>query len=236
MLDAAKVKILAAEFGARACGVASADRFEDAPAGFRPVDIQPACRSVVVFLKEMPEEILLLDHPIPYTHAAYQIYGELDRLGMGLCRALEAEGMRAVPVPADTPYLHWEEDRRHGMGILSLRHAAVRAGLGVMGRNNLVIHERFGNRVYLGAVLVDALLQADPVIEREACPPRCRVCLEACPVGALDGTTVDQALCRKHSFFKTPRGFDLYACNLCRRRCPLRSGSASFPARGASSS
>jgi len=224
MLDAAAVKRVAKELGAQACGIASVDRFEEAPAGFRPRDIHPACQSVVVFLKAMPQEVILLDNPIPYTHAAYQLYGELDRLGMELCRVLEAEGLRGVPVPTDTPYLHWEAERSHGMGILSLRHAAVQAGLGVLGRNTLVIHERFGNMVYLGAVLTDALLQADPRVEEEVCPPGCRVCLDSCPVAALDGTTVDQARCRRQSFFKTPRGFDLYACNLCRRNCPLRLG------------
>lgn len=224
MLDAAVVKGIAKELGVRECGIAGLDRFEGAPSGFHPRDIYPACRAVVVFLKEMPGESILLDNPIPYTHAAYQLYGELDRLGMDLCRALEAKGAHAVPVPTDTPYLHWEAERSHGMGILSLRHAAVRAGLGVLGRNTLVINERYGNMVYIGAVLTDAPLKADPLIQGEACPAGCSVCLDGCPVGALDGTTVNQSLCRKQSFFKTPRGFDLYACNLCRRRCPLRLG------------
>lgn len=224
MLDAATVKAIAKDLGARECGIASVDRFEGAPSGFRPRDCYPACRSVVVFLKEMPEEIILQDHPIPYTHAAYQIYAELDRVGMALARAVEAQGAHAVPVPTDTPYLHWEEERQHGMGILSLRHAAVRAGLGVLGRNTLVINERYGNLGYFGAVLTNAELEADAMSAEAACPSGCRVCLDSCPVGALDGTTVNQALCRKHSFFKTPRGFDLYACNLCRRRCPLRLG------------
>ena len=224
MLTAAEVKAIAIQLGARECGIAPVERFQEAPAGFRPRDIYPACQSVVVFLKEMPEEAILLDNPIPYTHAAYQLYGELDRLGMDLCRRLEAAGLHAVPVPTDTPYLHWEPERSHGMGILSLRHAAVRAGLGVLGRNTLVIHERFGNMVYVGAILTNAALQPDPMIEEEACPPGCSVCLDSCPAGALDGTTVNQALCRKQSFFKTPRGFDLYACNLCRRNCPLRLG------------
>jgi epoxyqueuosine reductase len=224
VLDASAVKAIALRLGARACGIASADRFEAAPEGFRPGDIYPACRSVVVFLKELPEAVILLDNPIPYTHAAYQLYGELDRLGMELCRALEAAGLHGVPVPTDTPYLHWEPERSHGMGILSLRHAAVQAGLGVLGRNTLVINERYGNLVYVGAVLTDGLLQADPEGTEEVCPSGCRVCLDSCPVAALDGTTVNQALCRQQSFFKTPRGFDLYACNLCRRNCPLRLG------------
>jgi epoxyqueuosine reductase len=224
MLDAARVKAIVTTLGAQECGLADPSRFESAPAGFRPRDIYPECRSVVVFLKEMPEAVILQENPIPYTHAAYQIYAELDRLGLELCRRLAMEGARAIPIPTDTPYLHWEPERSHGMGILSLRHAAVRAGLGVLGRNTLLLHERFGNMIYIGAVLTDAVLQADPLIDQEACPPGCSVCLDGCPVGALDGTTVDQARCRKQSFFKTPRGFDLYACNLCRRLCPLRLG------------
>lgn len=224
MLDAAEVKGSVLRMGAKACGIADPDRFEGAPKGFRPTDIYPDCKAVVVFLKEMPEAIILQEHPIPYTHAAYQLYGELDRLGMELCRILEAAGAHAIPVPADTPYLHWEAERSHGMGILSLRHAAVRAGLGVLGRNNLLIHEQYGNLVYLGAVLTDGPLQADPVLQEAVCPEGCRVCLDVCPVAALDGSTVNQALCRAQSFFKTARGFDLYACNLCRRNCPLRLG------------
>jgi len=210
--------------GARACGFAPAERFSGAPEGFRPRDVFPDCRTVVVFLKEMPLGAITAGHPIPYTHAAYQLYGELDRIGMETSRTLEAMGARGVPVPSDTPYLHWEAERSRGMGILSLRHAALLAGLGRLGRNTLLIHPELGNLVYLGAVLTDAVLPGDPLLEGSPCPERCGLCLEVCPAGALDGVTVDQARCRPQSFFRTERGFDLYACNRCRRVCPrLRS-------------
>jgi hypothetical protein len=39
-------------------------------------------------------------------------------------------------------------------------------------------------------------------------------------VGALDGETVDQELCRPRSIQVNERGFTLYACNLCRANCP----------------
>ncbi|HWQ07835.1 MAG TPA: hypothetical protein VN436_01965, partial [Holophaga sp.] len=70
---AADVKDAALQLGARACGIADPGRFSGAPEGFRPTDIYPDCRSVVVFLKEMPPDIILQEHPIPYTHAAYQL-------------------------------------------------------------------------------------------------------------------------------------------------------------------
>lgn len=223
-MEANEVKAQMMRLGARECGIAPVERFAGAPAGFRPTDIFPACRSVLVFLRDIPPIPAQLENPVPYTHAAYQLYGELDRLGMELCRVMEREGIHAVPVPSDTPYLHWEEERRHGMGILSLRHAAVQAGLGFLGRNTLLISPRWGNMVYIGAVLTDADWPGGPVMATSGCPSRCRRCLDGCPVRALDGTTVNQSLCRRHSFFKTPRGFDLYACCRCRAVCPLLTG------------
>ena len=218
------IKEVAFDLGAEECGIAGIERFSSAPEGFRPTDIYSDCRSVVVFLKSMPGEIIQADSPIPYTHAAYLMYSELDRIGIGLCRALETRGARAVPVPSDTPYLHWEQERCHGMGILSLRHAAWLAGLGILGRNTLLIHPKRGNMVYIGAVLLAEELEQDPMIENFQCPPRCSKCLDSCSQHALDGTTVDQSLCRPHSFVKTGRGFDLYRCNQCRRVCPYRTG------------
>jgi len=218
------IKALARELGAEASGIAPAARFRDAPEGFRPTDIWQDCRSVVVFLKRMPGEIILAQSPVPYTHAAYLIYAELDRLGLALCRALEERGLRAVPVPCDTPYLHWEPERSHGRGILSMRHAAWLAGLGILGRNTLLIHPEKGNMVYIGAILLAEELEGDPLLEAFQCPPGCRICLDACTQAALDGTTVDQSRCRPHSFIRTSRGFDLYKCSDCRRMCPLRLG------------
>ncbi|MFX1365947.1 MAG: hypothetical protein ACFE9Y_13605, partial [Promethearchaeota archaeon] len=37
--------------GADLCGIASVDRFKDAPKGFHPIDIFPECKSIIVFLK-----------------------------------------------------------------------------------------------------------------------------------------------------------------------------------------
>ena len=127
-------------------------------------------------------------------------------------------------MPADVPFIVWDAVRKHGQAILSMRHAAFLAGLGFMGRNTLLINPELGNLVYIGAVLTDMELEADPVRTDLVCPPNCRICLEVCPAKALDGTTVNQKLCRKYSYYKNKRGFDIYGCNVCRRKCPLRLG------------
>lgn len=219
-----EVKAMAIKLGADLCGVASVERFEGAPVGHRPQDIYPDCRSVIALAKRIPVGLLYAKSCVPYTHTNRLVNQELDALGIALGLALEDCGMRAVPLPCDDPYEHWEADKQYGMGVLSMRHAGHLAGLGVLGRNTLLKNDRFGNMIKIGAVLVDARLDPDPIATYAGCPPHCRLCLDACPAKALDGTTVDQKLCRSFSSFVHERGFHLTKCNACRRVCPQAQG------------
>ena len=223
-MNAASVKELVLALGADKCGIAPQARFASAPEGFRPTDVYPACQSVIVFLRSMPSGIAAAANPAPYSRSAELTNTALDLLGMELSRRLEASDTHAVPVPSDVPYLRWEPERKHGMGILSMRHAGLMAGLGALGKNTLLMSPELGSMVQIGAVLVDAVLAPDPMLAEPLCPKGCRICLDACAVGALDGVTVNQALCRAHSTAKVGRGFDIYVCNCCRTSCPRRSG------------
>jgi epoxyqueuosine reductase QueG len=229
MVDAAQVKSIATGLGADQCGIARADAFGGAPEGFRPTDIYPRCRSVVVFLNAMPAEIAQAPNPVPYSNTAFLIYAELDRLGLALTRELEAQGVPAVPVPCDNPYLCWDEAASRGMGILSMRHAAQLAGLGRLGRNTLLVNDELGNMGYIGAVLTSAELEPDAPLAGSPCPEACRICQEACPEQALVGQSVIQGRCRKSSIRTVGRGFSIYHCNLCRSRCPLSRGRRAAP-------
>ncbi|HLP73195.1 MAG TPA: hypothetical protein VK155_09850 [Bacteroidales bacterium] len=223
-MTSSEIKSLTISLGAEKCGIASVDRFKDAPAGFHPLDIYGNCNSVIVFLVQMPAEIIMAANPVPYSHTAYLIYSRLDIIGLNLSKAIQNNGNSAIPIPSDVPYLYWDNVNRHGMGILSLRHAAWLAGLGFLGRNNLLINPDLGNMAYAGAVLTDIELEPDTVITELKCPSKCRICLDNCPPKALDGTTVSQKLCRQHSGLHHERGFSIYTCNLCRKMCPLRTG------------
>ena len=98
------------------------------------------------------------------------------------------------------------------------------AGLGVLGRNTLLINQRFGNMIQIGAILSDVELEGDPLAYYETCAPDCDLCMEACPAGALDGITVDQSLCRPVSIVINARGHGLKGCYACRRVCPYALG------------
>jgi epoxyqueuosine reductase QueG len=224
MMNSEELKHIVCDLGAEKCGIASLERFADAPDGFHPRDIYKNCESVVVFLKSMPSAIIASDHPVTYTNAASILYSELDVIGVSLSRILESKGVEAIPIPADTPYMYWDEKRSHGMGILSLRHSAYLAGLGILGKNTLLMNRELGSKVYIGAVLINAVVEADPIADDYKCPRNCTLCLASCPVGSLDGITVNQHLCRKQSIVRAGRAFEIYNCHRCRQICPNLNG------------
>lgn len=223
-MTADEIKSVAIELGADLCGIASAERFSEAPAGFHPCDISPECRSVLVFAKRQPAGSMFSSSCIPYTYINRLVTEEVDRLTLSLSRRLEMAGIPNVPVPSDDPSEYWEPDRSHARGILSLRHAGQLAGLGVLGRNTLLVNDRLGSMIQLGALLLGVEAAQDPIATYQSCKEGCRRCIEACPTSALDGTTVDQQLCRPVSNSRNERGFILKKCWECRRICPNHAG------------
>jgi len=224
MMTANEIKSIALELGADICGIASVDRFSSAPKGFHPNDIYSDCQSVLVFAKNLPADSLFASSCIPYTYINRVITEEVDRLTLTLSRKLEHLAVRNVPVPSDDPSEYWEPDRSYARGILSLRHAGHLAGLGVLGKNTLLINDRFGNMIHIGALLLNLKLAEDPIATYKACKEDCQLCIHSCPQSALDGTTVNQQACRPLSNYKNERGFVLKKCWECRKVCPNRSG------------
>jgi epoxyqueuosine reductase QueG len=183
------------------------------------------CKSVIVVAKRVPPALFQSKSPSPYTMVAeIERMHTVDTLSVELCNWLYDRGVNAMPVPADTPYDYWDAERKRGMGVLSMRHAAQCAGLGRIGKNTLVVNEKYGNLLNFGAVLADTPLQADPMIEKSYCPESCKICLKACPAEALDGVTVDQKKCREHAFHPNARGYDIAWCHTCRSSCPNAAG------------
>jgi len=218
-----KIKQFVLRTGADLCGIADTGRFADSPAGFHPRDIFAECRSVIVFAKRLPRGVARVSPRIVYNHATDVNIADLDHIALETAIELEDMGAQAVPLPSDNPYDYWESDTSTGKGLLSMRHAAVLAGLGSMGKNTLVINRTYGNMLNFGAVLTSFELQPDDLSE-ELCIADCRRCLDACPAKALDGVTANQTLCRPHTYGKNERGFGVVNCNACRTVCPRAFG------------
>lgn len=94
-------------------------------------------------------------------------------------------------IRADLDMQTWPLPYHVEKGGIFLKDAAVAAGIGVVGRSNLLVTETFGPRVRLRCLLVDADLPAtgpaavDPC---EGCPEPCR---DACPQAAFANLVYD---------------------------------------------
>lgn len=216
------------DLGADLCGIASSKRFLATPEGFRPTAIYRKCQSVVVFAKRIPSEPIFAESCVPYTYVSNIVLQEVDRLGVRIALGLEKSGIKSVPIPSDDPYEYWEPERSYGRAILSMRHAGYLAGLGKLGKNTLLINKDYGNMIQVGAALLDVELDEDPLADYESCLPNCKLCIESCPNQALDGTTVNQKLCRPISNYQNEKGYYLKKCSICRKVCPNALGLKSF--------
>lgn len=206
--------------GANLVGFAQAEDFLDAPAGFRPTDLMPTARGVVVLAKALPKGVVSTDNAVVYTLHHTHLLQQLDTLAYEVALFIEENGGFAMPTPADDPYFHWEEERKHGMGIFSHRHAAVKAGLGMLGKSALVLTPEYGNRVELVSVITNLPFRPAPPVTG-LCPPGCQLCENACPSGAQQGRyAIEQKPCRLHFTAKTDRGHTIYRCWQCRAVCP----------------
>jgi len=72
---------------------------------------------------------------------------------------------KAMTVPPSYPLL-MSYETRGTVGDVSLRHAAIAAGLGNFGRHNLVIHPTIGSRVVFTAVIINLDLLSDPPVSK----------------------------------------------------------------------
>jgi len=219
-----EIKCRARNLGVDLCGIASVDLFADAPSGFHPTDIIKECKSVIVMALRFPISTLSATSQAAYTFVRNRLVEKIDFITFQISSELEDIRCCAVPIPSSDPYDYWDDSRKHGQGVLSLKHAAVRAGLGHMGKNTLLINDQLGNMIWLGAVLIDKELEPDLMATYQVCIPHCRICLNSCPINALDGTTIVQSKCRSISAKYTEGGGGVYACNICRKLCPQYKG------------
>lgn len=205
-MTAKGVKAYAKGQGADLVGIASADRFEEGPKGHRPGELLDGARSVVVLglrlLKSLVhwERLFRESELFPadvapriaqshvYIRTCYEtVNAKLEQLAMSTAYWLEDHGSGAMFLPAT--YAHHAPLMESVPGMFAPfchRHAAVRAGLGEFGLNDLVLTPEYGPRVRLISVLTTAELQPDPLLAEPLClRDACRACVDACKLNVI---------------------------------------------------
>lgn len=108
--------------------------------------------------------------------------------------------------------------------------AAARAGLGVIGKNSLLITPRWGSFVFIGLIATDLEIDIAPR-PVESCIG-CGRCISACPGGALSAGGVDVRRClsditqRKGELSQTEQALlraqnTAWGCDICQLVCPM---------------
>ena len=107
---------------------------------------------------------------------------------------------------------------------------ATRAGVGWVGKSNLLVTESYGSAIRLASVLTDAPLTAAAPINESNCGA-CTICSDVCPAGALSGKLWDNTLqsdeildtskCSKMAVERSVRGFGvpIELCGKCIAVC-----------------
>lgn len=117
--------------------------------------------------------------------------------------------------------------------------AALSAGLGVIGKNGLIINEKYGSYIFIADVVTDVephILGAASPSEIKKCIG-CDACLKACPTGILRGecdsclsaitqrkgelTDAEQALMIKYN--------TAWGCDICQSVCPYNKSKTVAP-------
>lgn len=221
MVNSKKVKEILYLLGADLCGIASIDRFKDAPEGYHPLDVLPSCKSVISFGCRFPAGTLLCNIPVPYTRVRNSITAKMDAIALELCIRMEEYQVFCVPIPTNES--EWDKKTGRWRSVISQKHAAQAAGLGTIGRHSLLITPEFGSMVWLGAVLCGQELEPDEV-KKPICD-NCNLCVKACPVNALDGNELMQQACWDHAFGEDEEKQNWrISCHKCRDICPYNLG------------
>ncbi len=150
-----------------------------------------------------------------YFHHYKIVNSFLDHIALRLSNIIQKQGFLALAVPA-TQIIDWENNIAH----LSHRKLGVLAGLGWIGRNNLLVNEKLGSQFRLVSVLTNMPLKADELSKKDC--GQCRLCVKICPSGAIQDNPADfdHIKCfEKLKSFQRQRQVEQFVCGVCVNVC-----------------
>lgn len=142
-----------------------------------PLDAVEGYSCVVFFGKAISKEYIhaLRADEKPKTKEVINTERKMDTLAVKLANRLEAEGYGSIA--------------KLKFGRLPHKTVALNAGLGFIGKNNLLITEQYGCAVMFGKVLTTAPFETMSIVPMKPQCGDCNVCVDVCPTKALHGKT-----------------------------------------------
>lgn len=211
------LKNLAVSSGASAFGVGDVDDLRPY-FDFLPTDQTEGMVNGISIAVRVSDPVLkgILHAPTRHYLHHYKMLNQLlDQTCLRISLAIQQNGFRAMPIPA-SQIVDWQKQTAH----LSHKMIALRAGMGWIGRNNLLVHPDYGSRIRIATILTDAPLENDTPMEGDC--GMCRNCISACPVSAIGETheVWDRMAClEKLKYFSKTHNIGQYICGICVKAC-----------------
>ncbi len=162
-------------------------------------------RSVLNAIVNRPNQI--------YKTHYRQVNALLDYISELTAGFIQRRGYNAIPIAASF-VIDWEKQNSH----ISHRHVAIAAGLGFLGRNNLLVHPEYGAGVRLATVLTDMPLKTDSSISNDC--GECLECMIACPADAISENDFDFDRCYQQvTKFAKENNYQVDLCGLGVKAC-----------------
>lgn len=128
-------------------------------------------------------------------------------------------------------------------GPLRDRYLALRAGLGFVGRNQMMINRKYGSYCFIAYMTVNLPLETDPEPAWTSEPQclNCGACVSGCPGGAMQedggfimercrsGITQKKGELEKWELEIFYKDDAIFGCDVCQRVCPHNKGIATSP-------
>lgn len=212
-----QLRKFALQGGAALFGVASMKQLSPAHCTLSAATLQGLERAISVAF-HLSDRILedIIDGPTKLYFFHYQrVNILLDQLALQITDFIQKEGWDALPIPA-SQITDWVNQKAH----VSHKHVAVLAGLGWIGRNNLLITSQFGARQRLVTVITNMPLKTDHPLPRGC--GECYACLASCPAKAIKEDTKDFDHLRCFQMIKDlvkKAGISQNICGLCVKGC-----------------
>jgi epoxyqueuosine reductase len=212
-----KLKDLATGLGFRLFGVADITRLK-ADFIFQPEVIKDLDHGIALGFPLQSQVLAEIgEHPtLLYFNHYRQVNNFLDQSALKLAAVIQEQGYKAMPIPA-SQVIDWQNQKGH----VSHKKIAVAAGIGWLGRNNLLITPQYGAQVRLVTILTDMPLAADTPLANNC--GSCLACITACPAKAIKETPQDfdhLACFAQLKEFQRKKHVPQYICGICVKACP----------------
>jgi len=142
----------------------------------------------------------------------------MDQAALKVSNFIQNKGFNAIPIPASI-ILDWQKQTAH----LSHKRLGFLAGLGWIGRNNLLVNKKVGSAFRLASILTDMPLTTDEPVKEDC--GLCHACVKICPAQAIKDAPddFDHIKCfEKLKEFQKLKLVDQYICGVCVNVCKGR--------------